>query len=134
MAKFKTGVAANPKGRPKGVPDKRSALKKLIEPLAPDLINIVYDLAKKGDLGACRLLLDKCLANQKPESEPQRIPIKMDGTPAEQSQRILEAIAAGTIAADVGSQLIRAVSDAINIQAQTEMLDRLTALEEGTSK
>jgi hypothetical protein len=131
MAKFKAGVAANPKGRPKGIPDKRTALRTLIEPLAPALIEVAYDMAVAGDVSALRLLLDKICPNVKPEMVAVPIAVNMAGTASEQCQSILIAIAAGNIAADTGSQLIRAIADTVKVSEVTDLFERLEKLENG---
>lgn len=68
---FKKGDSnINRTGRPKGTPDRRSELRELIRPHAPELITTAVNLAKKGDVSALRLLLDKVIPSLKPVSEP----------------------------------------------------------------
>lgn len=131
---FKKGSSGNPKGRKAGLPDRRTALRQLIEPLIPSLIEVVHDMALAGDVAACRLLLDKCCANLKPEMQAEPIAVNMAGTATEQCQSILDAIAAGSLAADTGSQLIRAIADTVKVYDSTELLKRLDELESGVKK
>lgn len=131
---FKKGSSGNPKGRKAGIPDRRTSLRLLIEPLIPSLIEVVHDLAIAGDVSACRLLMDKCCPNVKPETIAEPIAVNMAGTATEQCQSILEAIAAGFIAPDTGSGLIRAIADTVKVYDSTELLKRLDELESGVKK
>jgi hypothetical protein len=126
---FQKGKSGNPKGRKKGTPDRRTSLRSLIEPSAPKLIAACIELGLSGDVSACRLLLDKVVPNVKPEMIPAPLNINLKGTATEQAQSILDAIAAGLIATDTGTALIRAIADAGTIKNNTEMFDRLLALE-----
>jgi len=127
---FKKGQSGNPASRAKGIPDKRVQLRALIMPLAPDLITACFDQAISGDAQCYRILLDKVLPNLKPETEAQPLAINMAGTASEQSQAILEAIAAGTVAPDTGAALIGAIASVVKIQEVDDLSKRLLALEE----
>lgn len=59
MATFKQGVLGNLAGRPKGTPNKRTQLSKLIESHAEELINKTIELALSGDTVALRLCIER---------------------------------------------------------------------------
>ena len=61
MAKFQKGVSGNPLGRPRGIPDKRTALNNLLLPYEEDLIKKTVDLALNGDTCALKLCLDRLI-------------------------------------------------------------------------
>ena len=58
---FKPGQSGNPAGRPKGSPDKRSELRALLDPHAPELVKKAVEKALEGDMAALRLCLDRCI-------------------------------------------------------------------------
>ena len=58
---FKKGQSGNPSGRPKGVKDKRTELRELLEPHAEALVKKAVDLALMGDTSALRLCLERII-------------------------------------------------------------------------
>lgn len=62
---FKTGQSGNPVGRPKGIVDKRTQLRSLLQPHAEDLVNKLIERAKLGDSWAMRLCIDKLIPPMK---------------------------------------------------------------------
>lgn len=68
MGKFVKGESGNPKGRPRGIPDKRTALKVLLEPYAEPLARKALELALAGDITALRLCFN--ILAPKVTSEP----------------------------------------------------------------
>ena len=76
MSKYSIGQSGNPKGRPKGIPDKRVALRALLEPHAAKLVQkvIAKALKGKGDTTALRICLDRLIPTVKPRNETVRFP------------------------------------------------------------
>lgn len=62
---FEKGVSGNPNGRPKGSGDKRTELRSLLDPHAPELVKTVVEKALSGDMTAMRLCLDRCIPSYK---------------------------------------------------------------------
>lgn len=62
---FKTGQSGNPSGRPKGIVDKRTQLRSLIQPHAEDLVNKLVERAKLGDSWAMKLCIDRLIPPMK---------------------------------------------------------------------
>lgn len=58
---FKTGQSGNPAGRPKGVVDKRTQLRSLLQPHAEDLVNKLVERAKLGDAWAMKLCIERLI-------------------------------------------------------------------------
>lgn len=58
---FKTGQSGNPGGRPKGIADKRTQLRSLLQPHAEDLVNKLIERAKLGDSWAMKLCIDRLI-------------------------------------------------------------------------
>lgn len=89
----------NRSGRPPGTPDRRSQLRELIKPHVPELIDKALQLARGGDSGAIRLLLDKVIPALKPVSEPVELDIS-GGNATAQATAIFQAAIAGEISLD----------------------------------
>lgn len=65
---FKPGQSGCPSGRPKGIADRRSELRSLLEPHANDLVEKLVELAKKGEPTALRLVIERLLPRIKPDN------------------------------------------------------------------
>lgn len=65
---FQPGQSGNLNGRPKGVIDKRTELRGLLEPHAKDLIAKLVELAKAGEPSALRLCIERLLPRIKPDN------------------------------------------------------------------
>ncbi|MCU7807824.1 MAG: hypothetical protein KZQ73_08165, partial [Candidatus Thiodiazotropha sp. (ex Semelilucina semeliformis)] len=66
---FKKGKSGNPKGRPKGVADRRTLFRKHIESKAEDLIKKVVEMALDGDVRAMKLCLERITPPMRPKDE-----------------------------------------------------------------
>ncbi len=61
--RFRPGVSGNPKGRPKGVPNRATTMvQKILDGKAKDLVDALVKQALKGDVTALRLCLDRIVA------------------------------------------------------------------------
>lgn len=58
---FQSGKSGNPSGRPKGLIDKRSTLRGMLEPHAKDIVEKLVSLAKGGDLTALKLCVERLI-------------------------------------------------------------------------
>lgn len=59
--KFQPGKSGNPAGRPKGIIDKRTKLRELLEVHAEEIISKLAELAKSGEPNALRLCIERLL-------------------------------------------------------------------------
>jgi hypothetical protein len=125
--KFKPGQSGNPAGRPK---DKTPAtlLRKSIADDMPEIIKILVNLAKGGDVQAAKVLLDRICPPLKPQALAINLPV--NGSLAEQGSEIIKATMAGQIPPDIGSQLIAALANQAKIIEIDELTKRIEALEE----
>ena len=131
MSKYSIGQSGNPKGRPKGIPDKRVALRALLEPHAAKLVQkvIAKALKGKGDTTALRICLDRLIPTVKPRNETVRFPTS-GGTLAERGQAVLDGASEGSLSADEISAMMQAISAQANIVKVSELEQRVAALEE----
>lgn len=67
MPKWKKGESGNYNGRPINIEDKRTSLRKLLEPHAEKLIEKAVELALNGDPHALRLCLERLIPRAKDE-------------------------------------------------------------------
>ena len=126
--KFKKGKSGNPKGRPKGIPDKRAALRELLEPHAEELVKKALERALDGDNAALKLCLDRSIAPFRPRSEPAPF-TAAKGSLTDQGQAIIDAIAAGELAPDEAASILQALAAQARITEIDELEKRITVLE-----
>lgn len=127
---FQKGTSGNPAGRPKGVPDRRRALKELLEPEAPKLIQKAVKMALDGDTTMMRACLDELIPNARPST---KVTLPEAQGISELGFAILELMGRGEMTLEEG----RGVADVLVLQARLQehddLLARVEALEEGRS-
>lgn len=64
---FQPGQSGNLNGRPKGIVDKRTELRSLLEPHAKEIIEKLIENAKAGDPAALRLCIERLIPRVKPD-------------------------------------------------------------------
>ena len=126
--KFQAGQSGNPSGKPVGSKDKRTALRELLNPHAPALVEKAVQKALEGDTSALKLCLDRCIAPLR--STTGSVAIESGGSLPERGQKTLDAIYAGEIDALTGSALLGALADQAKLVEMTEFEERLRKLEE----
>src|SRR5450631_2365512 len=110
--KFKPGESGNPAGRPA---NKAATilLRKAISEAMPEIIDALIDQAKKGDIAAATVLLNRCVPALKAEAQAINLPVKP--TLVEQGNAIVKATMGGILAPDIGAALITALSNQAKI-------------------
>jgi hypothetical protein len=124
--KFQPGQSGNPAGRPANK-TATALLRKAISEAMPEIIQSLIDQAKKGDVGAATVLLNRCVPALKPEA--MAINLVFQESLAAQGSEIIKAAVTGAIPPDIGSQLIAALSNQAKIIESDEVLRRLELLE-----
>ena len=76
-----------------------------------------------------KLLGDKAWSSVKPSVAPVEFDFPVDGTPTEKSLSIIDAIATGTIAPDIGQMMVGIIKDAVMIEEGTDLKLRIEELE-----
>ena len=125
--KFQSGQSGNPAGKPKGASDKRTALRSLLNPYAPQLVEKAAQMALEGDTAALKLCLDRCIAPLR--STTPEASLRAEGELSERGEATLQAIYSGEIDAIHGAALMSALADQARLKEQTELEQRLRALE-----
>jgi len=127
---FKKGKSGNAKGRPKGIQDRRTALRELLDPHSKALVKKAVEMAKEGDMGALRLCLERLIPPIKSKDDPVIVKgLKGDASLVKQGQVIVSAMAAGDITPAEASTLIQAISQQARIIEIEELEKRLATLE-----
>jgi len=125
---FNKGQSGNPAGRPKGARDKRTLLFDELAPYGGQLIAKAVALALEGDPAMIRLCLDKLIGNCKPSEPSDHLP-DFAGSLSDKGEKVLDAIAAGTLTPAEGQDLLSAITNQARILETDELLRRIEVLE-----
>lgn len=122
---FAKGQTGNPGGRPGNLAKLRKTLTDGSEAVA----KVVLAAAKKGDMQACRLVLERIVPTLKPMTEP--VTFDLDDTDLITTARsIMRAIAAGTLPTEQGKALLDAVVGMSRVIEVAELEKQLAELRE----
>ena len=124
------GPSPNPSGRPAGIPDRRLlATQQMLEEMR-NIIAVLVGKALEGDTNAASIVLAKILPSVKAQAE--KVSFDFDGTLpiSEQVAQVLDAIAAGAVAPDVGRLIIDSIKSLSDVRASEQLEARIAALEE----
>lgn len=121
---FATGHSGNPGGRS----GQTQALRARLAEGAEAVTKKVLAAAKKGDMQACRLILERLVPALKPITEP--VHFELDDTDLITSARsIMRAIAAGALPSEQGKVLLDAVLGMSRVIEVVDLDRRLRAIE-----
>jgi hypothetical protein len=134
MAKFKPGQSGNPKGKPRGTKDKRTALRQLLEPHAEGLVQKAVDMALEGDSSALRLCLERIIPAYRAQDAPTGIDLsKMDLSCPEgilkAGNAVVGAVTEGRVTPDHGKALVTLLDSQRKALDTVELEQRLADLE-----
>jgi hypothetical protein len=119
----------NPKGRPRGIIDKRTKVTQALMDDAPAVARVVIDAALEGDLQACGIVLARVAPALRPETYPVQFAFDPGAPIAQQIEQVLAAMASGAVAPDVGKLVIDAIGTLSNARAVEELEARIITLE-----
>lgn len=120
----------NPKGRPRGIVDKRTKVTQALADDAPAVARVVVDAALAGDVQAAALVLSRVAPALR--SQMERVEFDFDATApaAQQVEQVLAAMAEGKVAPDAGRSIIEAIGSLSAVRAVELLEQRIAALEE----
>lgn len=129
--KFKKGQSGNPSGRPKGIKDRRVALRQLLSPFAGDLIAKAVELAMAGDTQALRICMDRIIPHAKEDPIDMKLPKILGPEDCTKAQAaVLNAVAEGDLLPGEGQTLSGLIENQRRAYETTELAKRLDAIEE----
>jgi len=131
QGRFQKGTSGNAGGRS----SKSALMRKKLEAGAGDVVKNILDAAKKGDMAACRLILERVIPASKPVFQPVAFELDDSDLPAS-ARSILRAVADGLLPADQGKLLLdglACVSRVIEVAELAEKISELEKMLEGSS-
>lgn len=129
-APFKPGQSGNPKGRPRGVPDRRNEWREALAEHLPDLIENLVTKAKAGDEFSIRLILERVAPPLRPHSQPILIAGMESESLTAKAEAVLAALGAGQVPVDAGRGLLEAIGAVAKITEIDDLIKRVQALEQ----
>lgn len=121
---FVQGVSGNPAGKPRG-----STLRGLIALRGQGVIEQVLAAAEKGDMQACKLIIERLVPAHKPSSEPVQFNLDTSKPLREQASEIMAEVSQGALPVEQGCALLGAITAVARIAELEEMETRLRHLE-----
>lgn len=135
MAQFKTGKSGNPAGRPKGIKDRRVALREKLLPHADQLIEMVTTFAKSGDMGAMKIVMDRIIPPLREEPIHVMIPKIESAADCTQAQAaVVNAVAAGDMLPSEGQALSNLIEAQRRAFETTELAQQMRELHDEIAK
>ena len=126
------GPSPNPSGRPPGLPDKRLlATRQMLEEMRA-IVSVLIGKALEGDTNAASIVLAKTLPSIKAQAEKVQFDFDASAPISEQVAQVLDAVAAGAVAPDVGRLIIDSIARLSDVRATEELSARIEALEEAS--
>lgn len=127
---WKKGMSSpNPAGRPKGSLSKSDRIARVLNDEGPEVVRVVLDAAKAGDMTACGHILNRLVPALRSQSEKVQFSFDPSLPIARQVEAVLAAVAAGEVPPDVGQTIVAMISNLANVRATEELEQRLTLLE-----
>ena len=123
---FQKGISGNPRGRPK---TDHARLRKSIAGNADELVSLLFDHARQGDVTAAKALLDRVVPSLKPVHPPQALPVPEACTVDQIAVAAVQAAALGQFPPDQAQALLSAARTAGELQLLGEIAQRLDRLE-----
>lgn len=124
------GPSPNPTGRPAGIPDRRLlATQQMLDEMR-NIVAVLIGKALEGDTNAASIVLSKTLPSTKAQAEKVKFDFDATVSISDQVAQVLDAIALGAVAPDVGRLIIDSIKSLSDIRATEELAARIEALEE----
>lgn len=119
----------NPKGRPKGIVDRRAKITESMLTDASDIVEAVVAKAKQGDVQAAQLIISRVLPTLAAQSEKVEFELDTAASLAEQTEQVLAATSKGILSPDSAQRIIQIIGALGEIRHLEDIEDRLAALE-----
>lgn len=127
---FVKGQVANPKGRPPGVPDRRTRYRELIEARMPELVERCVQLALQGEMQAMRLCFERVLPALKATDDQIAVTVNEGSGIGEHARSVVAAVLGGELTPAEARSLMAVLVDQSRILEVESFEARLAALEQ----
>jgi len=124
------GVSGNPRGRPPNRPDRRLLATQAALDEMRNIVAMLVGRALEGDTNAASIVLSKVLPSVKAQAEKVNFDFDSTAPISDQVAQVLDAIAAGAVAPDVGRLIIDSIKSLSDVRASEQLEARIAALEE----
>jgi hypothetical protein len=117
-------------GRPKGIVDRRTKYRQLIEEAGEEITEVAIALAKEGDIQMIKLCMDRMIPTVSPSIPAISAPFTLPKDPAKRAERITQAAAKGEIGLGEAERLMSLETSrqkAIEHGALVERVEKLEA-------
>ena len=133
---WKKGQSGNPRGRPKGSRNKATLLAiAALEGELSNIVRVVIDAAKAGDMAAARLVVDKLVPAMRDRPLTITLPDVSTAEDCASAQATaLAAVAAGNLLPSEGEALSGLIENQRRAIETTDFTERLAAIEEQLQK
>lgn len=131
--RFKAGESGNPAGRPPGTGQITKLRQSLYEHV-PEIVGMLVEQAKGGDVGAARLILERVLPPVKAVEASIQVDLPEGGSLTSKANAVLQAASTGELGTSQASQLIAAIGAFSKIHETDELEQRIKRLEEQHAK
>lgn len=126
------GPSPNPSGRPAGIPDRRLlATQQMLDEMR-NIVAVLVGKALEGDSNAAAIILAKCLPSIKAQAEKVNFHLDTDAPISGQVAQVLDAIAGGLLAPDVGRLIVESLKALSDVRQAEELTARIEALKAAT--
>ena len=128
---YKKGQSGNPKGRPKGIQDRRNQLRELLGSRSKEIVEKAVEMALEGDPTAMRLVVERLVPALPRREDSVPIPeLAKSGSLSEQSDAITQALANGHLTTSEAASVMQILTAKARILETEELAQRITRLEE----
>ncbi len=126
-SQFKPGQSGNPKGKPRGARDKRTALRELLKPHAEALVAKAVELALSGDTTALKLCVDRLMPAYRPTD--MAVEVTATGSLSQRGEALIEAMSRGELSPDNTREMLQALAAQAKVIEFDELEARIQQLE-----
>lgn len=127
LGRWRKGQSGNPAGRKPGTGEV-ALLRSAIAAHVPDIVAKLVAKAKRGDVAAARLLLERVVPPMKPSEEMAHVALPDESLTA-QGRAVLEAASSGVLSPGQATQLLAGLGSLAKLVETEELAARVATLE-----